>query len=175
MITHRSDALVLLALILLTVAGAALAPLATTPAGSVSMDADFIEYMEPRLMVLLDSARQVEGMVGERSRNVLALRAESERIAALVEQIDSYLAGRDLSPSEERVADLYREGATNLERAIDSAFEALSSFDFSARPEMIPVFTEGTQLIEEALSSLRTEVGSGSSYTVVSAARSGGA
>ncbi len=166
MISHTSRVLVILALLLLTGAGAALAPLASAPAGSGTMDAGFVEYMEPRLQVLLESAREVEGMVSERSRNVLALRAESERITALVEQIDRYLAGRDLAPGEQRVADLYRDGADQLQRAIDSAYDALSSFDFSAMPDMIPVFSEGADLIEDALASLRTEATSRSSYTV---------
>lgn len=170
MTTYRREALVLLALILLTAASAALSPLATTPAGAGSMDADFVEYMEPRLSILLDSAREVEGMVSERSRNVLALRAESERITTLVDQIDRYLTERALAPAEQHVADLYRDGSDNLQLAIDGALDAMSSFDFSAMPEMIPIFSEGTRLIEHALASLGTEEAASSSYTVVSAA-----
>ncbi|MDQ4045152.1 MAG: hypothetical protein M3173_06870 [Chloroflexota bacterium] len=170
MATSSSRTLTILLLLLATAIGVALVPLATVPDSITSMDADFVEYMEPRLSVLLDSARDVEVMVSERSRNLLALRAESRRINALVEQIDTYLAARELSPEEQMVADLYRAGANDMRSAMNSATDALSRFDFSAIPRMIPVFTAGVGLIEDALAMLGTEGAERSSYTGISAA-----
>ena len=169
MTTFRAAA-VLLALVLLTAVGVALVPLATTPAGPAALDADFVTFMEPRLQTLLDSAVDVEEMVAGRSRNILALRAESQRISSVVEQIDAYLAERSLTAKERHVAELYREGSSAMLRAVDSAYAAIGSFDFSAMPEMIPVFSTGVDRIEEAVASLRTEERSRSSYTDDSAA-----
>lgn len=166
----RPAALTMLALVLVTAAGVALAPLAKVPGAPDAMDSDFVHYMEPRLRVLLASSQEVEGMVTERSRNVLALRAESERINALIEQIDVYLADRQLTREERAVADHYHAGADKVQRAIDAAYTALSSFDFSAMPAMIPVFADGTRQIEDALRTLQTEHEAGSSYTVDSVA-----
>ncbi|HEV2128084.1 MAG TPA: hypothetical protein VGR22_05635 [Thermomicrobiales bacterium] len=165
MTISRGRPLTILFFLLATAIGVAIVPLAPTPGADDPMDTDFVDYMQPRLSVLLDSAREVEGMVSERSRNLLALRAESARINALLEQIDTYLAAREPSPEEQLVADLYRAGADNLRLAIDTASDALSRFDFSAIPEMIPVFTAGTELIEESLATMGTEQTRRSSYT----------
>lgn len=170
MTLSRTSASALLALLLLTILGVALAPLATTPGPGSAPDTGFATFMGPRLRALLASAKDVETMVSERSRNVLALRAESERINAVIEQLDGYLDDRELSPWEREVADLYRAGADDIQLAIHTAYAALSSFDFSAIPEMIPIFSAGIDMIEEALTTLETEHDAGSSYTGIGVA-----
>lgn len=157
---------IILPLILLTMLGVALAPLSTRSPGTGTTDADgFRTFLEPRLAVLLESATRVEGMVSERSRNILALRAESERIESIVSDIDTYLQEHDVPTWGEPVIEHYRNGSELVLRAIDSAYAAIGSFDFSAMPSMIPVFSEGRSEIDLALRALRDHSGAGSSYT----------
>jgi hypothetical protein len=147
---------VVIPLLLLTMVGVALAPIATgVPSGNIDSDTDFRAFMEPRLAALLDASEKVDEMAGERSRNVLALRAESQRIEALVEDIDAYLARATVPAWAEPVVADYRAGRDLILSAIDTAYEALSSFDFSSMPEMVPLFAKGTDLLENALSVLR--------------------
>lgn len=150
---------IMLALLAVTIAGVALAPPTTgVPEGGE----EFRAYLLPRLVALEAASESVDAMVRERSRNVLALRTESERIAALTDDIDAYLAAHDTPAwAEGAVAD-YRAGRDRLSTAIDAAWDALRSFDFSAMPEMIPIFEEGTALIRSARASLEDSAGSAS-------------
>ncbi|HEV2066674.1 MAG TPA: hypothetical protein VGR08_07550, partial [Thermomicrobiales bacterium] len=66
MTISRGRPLTVLFFLLATAIGVALVPLAPAPGTDDPMDTDFVEYMQPRLLVLLDSAREVEEMVGER-------------------------------------------------------------------------------------------------------------
>jgi hypothetical protein len=140
-----------LILLLLTAIGVALVPLSTgVPAGTTE-SAEFRAYMYPRLNALLAASEEVNGMVSERSRNVLALRAESERITTLTADIDAWLASADIPAWAEPVVDDYTSGRDLILEAIDEAYAALRSFDFSAMPGMIPRFEQGTELIARAL------------------------
>ena len=157
---------ILIPLALLTMLGVALAPLSTGTRHPASTDAgDFRAFMEPRLAILLESARTVEEMVQERSRNILALRAESQRIESIVAEIDAYLESREIPEWGDPVVHHFRTGSDLVLQAIEAAYDALSSFDFSAMPSMIPVFSEGTTEIDAALRTLRDHEGEGSSYT----------
>jgi hypothetical protein len=154
MSSTRATAGVLILLIMLTMAGVALAPLGAPALGSDDSD-EFRAFMEPRLAVLLDSTVAVNGMVSEKSRNILALRSESNRIEALTDEIDGWLADHDVPAWGEPVVRDYREGATKVDTAISAAYEAIGSFDFSQMASMIPVFDEGTKLLQRAFDTLR--------------------
>jgi hypothetical protein len=157
-------------LLLITIVGVAIVPLAAPPGGTADpANYSFAEFMEPRLTVLLGSSREVERLVSTRSRNILALRAESERMDAIIEQIDAFVEERELTADQQVVVDRYRAGTTQMQTAISAAFEAISRFDFTGIPAMIPVFSEGARQIESALDTLRTEKGTGSSYTGLTA------
>jgi hypothetical protein len=146
---------VLLPLALLTVIGVALVPLSTgMPAGDSSTVSDFRAFMQPRLTALLASSEKVDSMVNERSRNILALRAESERMTTLVEEIDAYLSVNQVPSWAGPLIEDYRSGSDRVITAIDAANEAIRSFDFSRLTEMVPLFGEGTDLIERALRTL---------------------
>lgn len=147
----------LLPLAILTILGVAVVPLTSgTPGGGdVPGQTEFRAFMEPRLVALLESSRAVNDMVSERSRNILALRSESSHIEGLVEEIDGYLAETEIPGWAQPVVDDYRTGSQHLQTAIDAAFEAIRTFDFSKMTEMVPVFGEGTRLIEQSLDTLR--------------------
>ena len=158
--------LIILPLVLITIVGVALAPL---PSGiSSPSDPDrlaFREFMEPRLLVLLDTAETVESMVQEQSRNVVALRAEAGRIESLVNEIDEYLADLEITTSVAGIIEQYRQGSELILMSIDGAWSALRSFDFSMLPELIPLFSEGTDHLERAIGMLVELDEAGSSYT----------
>jgi hypothetical protein len=159
---------VLVPLVILTVIGVALTPLATRPPGADNALADdFRTFMEPRLVALIESGHEVESLVTERSRNVLALRAESERIQALIGAIDAYLGHHQVPDWGTPAIDHYRTGVGMMLRAIDEANSALASFDFSAIPAMIPIFSDGVTEVETALRVLLDSAGDRSSYTVI--------
>ena len=161
---------ILLPLILATVIGVALVPLSTGTREAPGASNDFRSFMEPRLVALLASSRNVESMVTERSRNILALRAESERIETITADIEEYLRGHESPGWAEPVITHYHQGSDLIRMAIDEAYTALGSFDFSAMPDMIPLFSEGTDEIEEALGTLRDSTQDGSSYTGIGVA-----
>ena len=145
---------VLVLLMVLTAIGVALAPIGS-PALGGDDSAEFQEFMEPRLLALYDSASAVNGMVTEKSRNILALRSESNRIEAITEEIDTWLKDHQVPAWGEPVVQDYRDGAEMIDTAIAAAYDAISSFDFSRMASMIPVFDAGTDLIQRALDTLR--------------------
>jgi hypothetical protein len=149
----------LIILMVLTVAGVALAPLVGTPVSGDDGNGEFHAFMEPRLTALLDSATTVDAMVHEKSRNILALRAESNRIEELVNDIDAWLAEHDVPAWAAPVVRDYRAGAAKVQTAIDAAYEAIRRFDFSRMASMIPVFDEGTELLQRAVDTLRDSAG----------------
>lgn len=157
---------VILPLVLITMVGVALAPL---PSGiSSPSDPDrlaFREFMEPRLRVLLEAAETVESMVQDRSRNVVALRAEASRIESLVNEIDEYLVNLEIADSMTGVIQQYHLGSELILTSVDGAWSALRSFDFSMLPELIPLFSQGTDHIENAIGMLVELEEAGSSYT----------
>lgn len=156
----------ILPLVVITIIGVAVAPLSSPTTSTTGSDRlEFREFMEPRLLVLLDSAEEVEAMVEERSRNVVALRAEASRIEALVSEIDEYLLGTEVPASMAGVVQHYRLGTDLILTAIDGAWNALQSFDFSVVPGLIPIFSEGTDHVELAISTLHDLQDAGSSYT----------
>lgn len=160
---------VVIPLIILTIIGVALAPLSPrTPDSRTAGSDDFTRFMEPRLAALLESSRTVEGMVSERSRNVLALRAEGQRIETIVVEIDTYLESAEIPEWAESLVQQYQDGSAKVLTAIEAAYDAIRRFDFSAIPDMIPVFSEGTSEIDAALRSLRDHEESASSYTGLS-------
>lgn len=59
----------------------------------------------------------------------------------------------------------YRLGTDLILTAIDGAWNALQSFDFSVVPGLIPIFSEGTDHVESAISTLHDLQDAGSSYT----------
>lgn len=150
----RATAAILIVLMVLTAIGVALAPLGA-PALGDDDTGEFRDFMEPRLVALHESAAAVDDMVTEKSRNILALRSESSRIEALVAEIDDWLAAHDVPAWAEPVVRDYRDGAEKIQTAIDAAYAAIRSFDFSKMASMIPVFDEGTQLLQRALDTLR--------------------
>jgi hypothetical protein len=156
---------ILFPLFLLTVLGVAITPLTTGAPSPSSGTTDFATYLEPRLAALVESSQKVETMVSGRSRNVVALRAESERIDALVSDIDAYLDAHDVPGWAEPVVSHYRDGAARIETSIEAAWEAMRTFDFSRMSEMILVFSQGTEDLETALRALKDATGDGSSYT----------
>lgn len=145
---------VLILLMVLTAVGVALAPIGS-PALGGDDSGEFQEFMEPRLLALYDSASAVNGMVSGKSRNILALRSESNRIEAITDEIDAWLADNDVPAWGEPVVQDYRDGVAMIDTAISAAYDAISSFDFSRMASMIPVFDEGTDLIQRALDTLR--------------------
>ena len=86
---------VLILLMVLTAAGVALAPIGPPSLGGED-SGEFQEFMEPRLVALYDSASAVNDMVTKKSRNILALRSESNRIEAITEEIDAWLDAHDV-------------------------------------------------------------------------------
>lgn len=152
--SSRTSAGILVTLMVLTAIGVALVPLGA-PAFGDDDTGEFREFMEPRLVALHESAVAVNDMVKEKSRNILALRSESSRIEALVAEIDAWLAENDVPPWGDPVVRDYRDGAGKIQTAIDAAYAAIRSFDFSKMASMIPVFDEGTQLLQRALGTLR--------------------
>ena len=157
---------VIVPLILLTMVGVSLAPLSTgTPSADGSGDSEFRAFMEPRLAVLLASVQDVEDMVQERSRNILALRAESQRIETIITEIEAYLEEGDIPAWGALVIEHFRAGSAQVLEAIDAANGALRTFDFSSIPSMVPVFSEGRFEIDTALRTLRDHSVGGSSYT----------
>lgn len=159
----RATAGVLIVLLVVTAIGVALAPLGAPAIGNDDTG-EFRTFMEPRLAALLDSATAVDDMVSEKSRNILALRSESNRIEALVDEIDEWLATHPVPGWAEPIVRDYRDGTAKIETATDAAYAAIGSFDFSQMANMIPVFDEGTQLLRRALNALR---GSAASAFVV--------
>lgn len=151
----RAAAGVLVLLLAVTALGVALTPLGSPALGGAE-SGEFREFMEPRLAALYDSASAVNGMVAERSRNILALRSESNRIEALTDEIDTWLSTHDVPAWGEPVVRDYREGAAKIDTAIRAAYEAIGSFDFSKMASMVPVFDEGTDLLQRALDTLRS-------------------
>lgn len=150
----RATGGILLLLMALTAIGVSLAPLGVPALGDDDSD-EFRAFMEPRLMVLYESASAVNSMVTEKSRNILAIRAESNRIEALTDEIDAWLADHDVPAWAEPIVRDYREGSAKVDTAISAAYEAIGSFDFSQMASMIPVFDEGTDLLQRALDTLR--------------------
>ncbi len=155
----RVTGAVLILLMVLTAIGVALAPIGSPALGGDEAD-EFKEFMEPRLLALYDSASAVNDMVTKKSRNILALRSESNRIEAITEEIDAWLADHDVPAWGEPVVRDYRDGAAMIDTAITAAYDAISSFDFSRMASMIPLFDEGTGLIQRALNTLRGSAGS---------------
>ncbi len=156
---------VLLPLLLLTTLGVAMVPLTAGRLAPAAATSDFTAFMEPRLAALVESSRKVEAMVSEHSRNVLALRAESERIDAIVEDIDRYLDDHGVPVWAGPLVSQYRDGVARIQTSMDAAYDALRTFDFSKMAEMIPVFSQGTQDLEAALRVLKDATEGGSSYT----------
>jgi hypothetical protein len=150
----RATSGILIALVVLTAVGVALAPLTSPVAGGADTD-EFRSFMEPRLVALVDSSTAVNGMVKEKSRNILALRSESSRIETLVSEIDTWLTEHDAPGWADPIVRDYRDGAAKIQSAIDAAYAAIRSFDFSKMASMIPVFDEGTRLLQRALDTLR--------------------
>lgn len=150
----RATGRILILMMALTAIGVALAPIGAPSLGGDD-SGEFREFMEPRLFALHESASAVNDMVTEKSRNILALRSESNRIEALTEEIDAWLADHDVPAWGDPVVRDYREGAARIDTAIDAAYEAIGSFDFSRMASMIPVFDEGTDLLQRALDTLR--------------------
>lgn len=149
----RATGGILILLMVLTSIGVALAPL-----GSPALDDDssgFREFMEPRLIALHESASSVNAMVTKKSRNILALRAESNRIEAITSEIDEWLSTHDVPSWGESIVRDYREGSAKIDAAITAAYEAIGSFDFSSMSSMIHVFDEGTDLLQRAVDALR--------------------
>lgn len=155
----RSTGMIAVALIVLTIIGVALAPIGA-PALSGDDSGEFREFMEPRLLALYDSASTVNSMVSGKSRNILALRSESNRIEAITTEIDDWLADNTVPAWGEPVVEDYRAGVEKIDTAIGAAYDAISSFNFSRMADMIPVFDEGTGLIQQALDTLRESAGS---------------
>jgi len=156
--SRRATAGILIVLLALTTAGVALVPLGS-PATGNETTGEFRAFMEPRLVALHDSASAVDSMVTEKSRNILALRSESNRIETLVAEIDGWLAEHDVPAWAEPVVRDYHDGAGTIQTAIDAAYEAIRKFDFSKMADMIPVFDEGTRLLQRALDTLRDSAG----------------
>jgi hypothetical protein len=154
----RTPAGVLALLLVLTTIGVALAPLGSPAVGDEDTG-EFRAFMEPRLVALHESASAVNGMVQEKSRNILALRAESNRIEALTDEIDAWLAEHAVPAWGEPIVRDYREGAARIDTAITAAYEAIGSFDFSKMADMVPVFDAGTNLLQRALDTLRDSAG----------------
>lgn len=154
----RATAGILIVLMVATAIGVALVPLGT-PNSSDDDTGEFRAFMEPRLAALVDSAVAVDGMVNEKSRNILALRSESNRIEVLVTEIDGWLAEHDAPAWATPIVQDYRDGTDRVQTAITAAYEAIARFDFSKMASMIPVFDEGTQLLQRALDTLRESAG----------------
>lgn len=154
--TRRSRP-ILLVLLVATAAGVASVPLTLTlPAVVPDGDSAFHTEMLPRLIALNESTNDVESLVRERSRNVLALQAESTRIERLVEEIDAYLISPEYHGEYPEVVDHYRKGSEAVLTAISGAREALATFDFSRIPSLIPLFTQGSENLELALTMLES-------------------
>jgi hypothetical protein len=145
---------VVLLLVMLTVTGVALAPLVSAPSPSGEETGDFRAFMQPRLTALLESATTVDGMVNGKSRNILALRSESNKIESITADIDAYLANHETPAWAQPVVANYRQGSQRIQTAIDAAYEAIRNFDFSKMADMIPVFDEGTRLLQRAVDGL---------------------
>jgi hypothetical protein len=152
--SNRATGGIVILTMVLTAIGVALAPLGSPALGGDDSD-EFQEFMEPRLVALYESASAVNAMVTEKSRNILALRSESNRIEALTDEIDTWLADHEVPAWGEPVVRDYRDGAAKVDTAISAAYGAIDSFDFSEMASMIPVFDEGTNLLQRALVTLR--------------------
>lgn len=157
----------LILLFLLTTVGVALTPLTQgTPATRPDQATGFHEYVLPRLIALNESVGKVESMVAERSRNVLALQAHADKIEALTEQIDDYLASESYHGEYGEIVGQYRLGRDIVLSAITEARESLRSFDFSSIPALTTRFADGSDRLEDALALLQGMEQSRSSYTV---------
>lgn len=143
----RSAVLVLL---LLTATGVALAPLPTGAPPASNPDS-ITGYVVPRMVALNETITSVRGMIEERSRNIVALRANADRIDRLVAEIDRWISE---SGEAHLVADAVREyelGRDTVREAIDDARTALATFDFSGMAALVGQFDRGSGHLETAL------------------------
>ncbi len=156
-----------IALLLATAMGTAAVPLTTTFSGpSPESDVGFREAVLPRLEALTDAVDKVESLVETRSRNIIALQAHSVTIEKLCEQIDTYLASQEYHGEHPEVVEHYRHGKGAVATAIAGARTALQSFDFTSLPDLVPLFSQGSDQLELALTLLESAEAPRSSYTV---------
>lgn len=118
-------------------------------------DDTFAGFMERRLTDLSESTEAVSQMVQSRSRNILALQAEADRIEKRIQEIDAFLADVNMTPDQVQVAQTYQRGRDLIFEAIEIARSSITSFDFSDIPRAIPIFDDGKALIDEALTMVR--------------------
>lgn len=155
----------LVPLLLLTMIGVALVPLATVSPSAQRGEGDFYAYVTPRLVALVDAVERVESLVANRSRNIIALQANADRIETQIEEIDRYLLSSDYRGDHATVVNHYRHGSDSIIVAIEQARTAMRTFDFAAIPNLIPMFTSGSKELSAALSLLQSTGKGRSSYT----------
>lgn len=151
-------------LLLVTSLGTALVPLATFNSEvAPSSDTNFRNVMLPRLTTLADSVDEVETLVSNRSRNVLALQAHATRIETVVLEIDDYLDSPEYDGEHPDVVEHYELGRDAVLGVIGAAQAALRSFEFDSISELVPRFADGAELLREAVALLENAEPVGSS------------
>lgn len=120
----------------------------------------YVTYVLPRLVSLSDSVNQVTSLVQGHSRNVLALTQHGNRIEAIIGDLDAWRAEHAVPERFATIDAQIVDGSTIAQTCIQAARDALTSFDFSAIPDLIPQFEEGASTLGTALTSLQAENGS---------------
>ncbi len=151
-------------LLLVTSLGIALVPPGTfNPNVDPNSNAGFRDVMLPRLTVIAASVDEVESLVSNRSRNILALQGRATSIETVVAQIDDYLASVENEDEHPAAVEHYELGRDDVLAAIDEAQSAMRSFDFESIPELIPLFADGAEHLRKAVALLEDAEPAGSS------------
>ncbi len=151
-------------LLLITIVGTALVPLGAfnsnvDPSGKASLR----DKMWPRLLALTDSVEEVESLVLNRSRNILALQGHATRIETVIAEIDDHLVSFEYEDEHPDVVEHYVLGRDVVLAAIHEAESAMRSFDFESIPALIPLFTDGADHLRKAVALLEDAEPAGSS------------
>ncbi len=131
-----------------------------TPDDSLSADERAAyEYLAPRLHELAAQARELARLGQERSRNIFDLQAHTGRLAALADEIDSYVVANGTPARFQLALASYEEGIRLARRAIDEAQRAILSADWDRLERVVAVFTAGAEELEDAALRLDIEGG----------------
>jgi hypothetical protein len=119
----------------------------------------YLDFVLPRLDLLIEEGRAVSSLVDQHSRNVVALRRHGNRITVLTTEIiewdrDHVVPSRFLASHTVLVA-----AADELHTLIAEAQDALVRFDFSGVVDLIPRFDSALGTIQTARHALPLPAG----------------
>ena len=138
---------------------ATLEPAAPAPAALTAAEADFYDYVAPRLAALVREGRELAALGDRRSRNLLAIQRGQRRVEALLDEVDAYGTATVVPPRFAAALTAYDGAATDLRASIAAARQGVVGFDWAAVGRATVAFGAAVEAMSRAAALLDTGAG----------------